>query len=146
MYFFILPLLLIGLTLACPQPQMVLKALEKLEIPVKEISKIEPSKKIKNLCKVEGNLVKGQLKREVVFFVTADEKYLIPFVGSVGYKASPVKGLKEIWITSFRKPHRKFILGYLSEDGKYYIPQLVRLEQPKPQKVNKNNTNSTKGH
>ena len=114
---------------ACPSKEAVLETLKEMQIPVTEVKKIEPSKEIKNFCTAVGILEKYGAKREVVFFVTKDGKYLVPFVGSVSYKPSPVEGLKEVWITSVRFPDHKFKLGYVTEDNKYYIPELVPMKK-----------------
>ena len=129
---------------ACPSKEAVLKTLKEMQIPVTEVKKIESSKEIKEFCTAVGILEKYGTKREVVFFVTKDGKFLVPFVGSVSYKPSPVEGLKEVWITSVRFPDHKFKLGYVTEDGKYYIPELVPMKKvqlkEETKKVNGNGT------
>jgi len=120
-----------GLVFACPQPTVVLKALKELNIPISEVKSIEPSKIIKGFCTAKGILEKNGFKKEVEFYVTKDGRYLAPFIGQISYKPSPIKGLKEIWITSIRNSKTTFRLGYLTKDGKFYIPELVSVKKQK---------------
>ena len=133
-----LPLLvffsLTGLVFACPKPDQVLSAVKSLGVPITEVKKIEPYKEIPVLCRAVGVLKKGDIQREVDFYTTADGKYLLPFLGKIEYKPSQVKGLKVIKITSVRNSQHSFILGYTTEDGKFYSPELVPLPAPKVEK------------
>ncbi len=126
-----------GLVFACPQPQTVLNALKEQNIPVKEVISIKPSKTLKGFCTAEGILEKDGFKKEVEFYITEDGKYLAPFVGTISYKPSPIKGLKEIWITSVRNSKTNFRLGYLTEDGKFYIPEIVAIKNKTTSKKEK---------
>jgi len=121
---------LTGLVFACPKPDQVLSAVKSLGVPISEVKKIEPYKDIPVLCRAVGVLKKGDIQREVDFYTTADGKYLLPFLGRIEYKPSQVKGLNVIKITSVRNGRHSFILGYTTEDGKFYVPELVPLSAP----------------
>jgi hypothetical protein len=125
---------LTGLVFACPQPQQVLSAVKSLGVPITEVKEIKPCSKIPHLCKAIGVIKKGDIQKEVDFYTTADGKYLIPFLGKIEYQPSPVKGLKVIKITSVRNSKHSFVLGYITEDGKYYSPELVPLPAPEKEK------------
>ncbi len=132
------------LVYACPSPEKVSEAVKKLGIPIKEVKEVEPFKTIKGLCRAEGILEKDKATAEVDFYVTEDGRYLLPFVGEVSYRKAPLKGFKEVWITSLRNPNHKFKLGFLSEDGKYYVPEMVPMEQAEP-KTERKTENTAQG-
>ena len=125
---------LTGLVFACPQPRQVLEAVKSLGVPIAEVKEIKPCSKIPHLCKAIGVIKKGDIQKEVDFYTTADGKYLIPFLGKVEYQPSPVKGLKVVKITSVRNSKHSFVLGYVTEDGQYYTPELVPLPAPEVEK------------
>jgi hypothetical protein len=136
-----LTLSLVGVSFACPPPQNVLEAVKKLNIPIKEIKKVEPYKEIPSLCRAIGVLEKDGIKKEVDFYTTRDGKYLLPFVGKISYEKTDVDGIVKIKITSLRNPQHSFVLGYTTDNIKYYIPTMVPLKKEQPKKVeNKNKT------
>lgn len=121
-------LALSGLTFAaCPSPQAVLKAVKSLGVPIKEVKKVEPYKEIPVLCRAVGVLEKNGATAEVDFYTTADGKYFLPFVGKVVYEPSGVEGIKRVKIVSVRNPNHSFTLGYVTNDLKYYFPEMLPL-------------------
>ena len=125
-------LALSGLTFAtCPSPQAVLKAVKSLGVPIKEVKKVEPYKEIPVLCRAVGVLEKNGATAEVDFYTTADGKYFLPFVGKVVYEPSGVEGIKRVKIVSVRNPNHSFTLGYVTNDLKYYFPEMLPLPEVK---------------
>ncbi|NPB04936.1 MAG: hypothetical protein GXO08_00925 [Aquificae bacterium] len=118
-----------GVALACPPPQKVLEAVKFLDIPVREVKAVEPMEELPGVCKARGVLEREGATAEVDFYVTADGRYILPFVGEISYKPSPIKGLKEMWITSLRNTGLSFKLGYVSEDGRFYVPEVLEVEK-----------------
>lgn len=125
-------LALSGLTFAtCPSPQAVLKAVQSLGVPIKEVKQVEPYKEIPVLCRAVGVLEKDGATAEVDFYTTADGKYFLPFVGKVVYEPSGVEGIKRVKIVSVRNPKHSFTLGYVTSDLKYYFPEMLLLPEVK---------------
>lgn len=122
-------LLAVSVSFACPTPQAVLDAVKSLNIPIKEVKKVEPYEELPLLCRAEGILEKDGMRVPVDFYTTADGKYFLPFVGRVVYQPTEVKGIKRVTIVSVRNSNHTFTLGYVTSDLRYYFPEMLPLKQ-----------------
>jgi len=128
MRFFIF-LLSLSVVFACPKPEKVLASLKAIGLPLIKVRSVEPFKEIANLCRYRGVLKKGKNIENVDFYVSEDGKFFLPFAGRVVYKPSGIKGIKRITVVSLRNSNHTLNLGFITNDLKYYFPQIVPLPE-----------------
>lgn len=116
-----------GLVYSCPKPEELLASLKGMGVPIGEIKKVSPFKEVKELCLVEGILKERKKKKEVIFFVSQDGKYMFPFAGRVVYKPTPVGCIKEVEVVGLGEENRTMVVGYVTSDLKFFFPQMVEL-------------------
>ena len=118
----------VAVAFSCPSPQAVLETAVKMNIPVKEILKVETFKEIPMLCRAEAVVGRNGFNATVDLFTTADGKFFIPFVGKVVYEPSGEEGVKKVTIVSIRNSTTSFTLGYVTNDLKYYFPTMIPMK------------------
>ncbi len=133
----------VAVAFSCPSPQAVLETAVRLNIPVKEVLKVEPFKKIPSLCRAEAVVEKDGFNATVDLFTTADGKFFIPFVGKVVYEPSGEEGVKKVTIVSIRNSTTSFTLGFVTNDLKYYFPAMIPMETAQRGKHKTGNKTST---
>ena len=132
----------VAVAFSCPSPQAVLETAVRLNIPVKEVLKVETFKEIPILCRAEAVVGRDGFNATVDLFTTADGKFFIPFVGKVVYEPSGEEGVKKVTIVSIRNSTTSFTLGFVTNDLKYYFPAMIPMETPQKSKGQADNETS----